>query len=205
MKKIRINELARDLEIKANLILDLLPELGVTEKKTHSSSIDEDVAEEIRLRILGSSYTPRSNGAGSAVEEPEVEEHEELREEEAAVPERTPAAPERPSEKAAPAVEAQPAAREVPGEPAEEERVRPTPRMPIRPPLASTPRPFPQAPAMPSHAAPAMPAAPPQAPSPQAPSPPTIAEAPEPPAPQIARQAPQAPIAPGPPRMAPPR
>ena len=53
MKKIRINELARDLEIKANLILDLLPELGVTEKKTHSSSIDEDVAEKLRLRFLG--------------------------------------------------------------------------------------------------------------------------------------------------------
>src|SRR6266702_727248 len=44
MKKIRINELARELEVKAHEILDRLPELGVTEKKTHSSSIDEDVA-----------------------------------------------------------------------------------------------------------------------------------------------------------------
>jgi translation initiation factor IF-2 len=50
MKKIRINELARELEVKAHEILDRLPELGVTEKKTHSSSIDEDVA--IRLRAL---------------------------------------------------------------------------------------------------------------------------------------------------------
>ena len=48
MKKIRINELARELEVKAHEILERLPELGVTEKKTHSSSIDEDVA--IRLR-----------------------------------------------------------------------------------------------------------------------------------------------------------
>src|SRR6202008_4671192 len=48
MKKIRINELARELEVKAHEILDLLPELGVSEKKTHSSSIDEDVA--IKLR-----------------------------------------------------------------------------------------------------------------------------------------------------------
>src|ERR1043165_3268541 len=48
MKKIRINELARELEVKAHEILDLLPELGVAEKKTHSSSIDEDVA--IKLR-----------------------------------------------------------------------------------------------------------------------------------------------------------
>src|SRR2546423_14154378 len=50
MKKIRINELARELEVKAHEILDRLPELGVSEKKTHSSSIDEDVA--IKLRRL---------------------------------------------------------------------------------------------------------------------------------------------------------
>ena len=48
MSKIRINELARELEVKPNRVLELLPEFGVTEKKTHSSSIDEDVA--IRLR-----------------------------------------------------------------------------------------------------------------------------------------------------------
>ena len=48
MGKIRINELARELEVKAHEILDLLPELGVTEKKTHSSSVDEDMA--IKLR-----------------------------------------------------------------------------------------------------------------------------------------------------------
>src|ERR1022692_5277018 len=87
MKKIRINELARDLEIKANLILDLLPELGVTEKKTHSSSIDEDVAEKLRLRFMGSDYTPRTNGAGSGLDEPEFDEHEEPREEEHPAPE----------------------------------------------------------------------------------------------------------------------
>src|ERR1035438_5372201 len=33
MKKIRINELARELEVKAHEILDRLPELGVAEKK----------------------------------------------------------------------------------------------------------------------------------------------------------------------------
>ena len=77
MKKIRINELARDLEIKANLLIDLLPEYGVTEKKTHSSSIDEDVAEKLRVRFRGSGIIPEANGAGSVVEEPEVEEHEE--------------------------------------------------------------------------------------------------------------------------------
>ena len=48
MSKIRINELARELEVKPNVILDLLPELGVTDKKTHSSSLDDDVALEVR-------------------------------------------------------------------------------------------------------------------------------------------------------------
>ena len=52
MIKIRINELARELEVKPNVILDLLPVLGVTEKKTHSSSIDEPVAIEIKRRLI---------------------------------------------------------------------------------------------------------------------------------------------------------
>ena len=52
--KIRINELARELEVKPNKILELLPELGVQEKKTHSSSIDEDVAIAIKQRLIAS-------------------------------------------------------------------------------------------------------------------------------------------------------
>src|SRR4029077_9006929 len=98
MKKIRINELARDLEVKANQILDLLPELGVTEKKTHSSSIDEDVAEMLRQRLTGGEFPPTSNGAGSALNEPELEEGADHREEETSVPERVDAAPEQPVE-----------------------------------------------------------------------------------------------------------
>src|ERR1039457_7288297 len=58
MKKIRINELARELEVKAHEILDRLPELGVVEKKTHSSSIDEDVG--IKLRRLYGFEVPES-------------------------------------------------------------------------------------------------------------------------------------------------
>ncbi len=46
--QIRINELARELEVKAKVIIDYLPEAGVTEKKTHSSSID--VAAAIKVR-----------------------------------------------------------------------------------------------------------------------------------------------------------
>jgi translation initiation factor IF-2 len=48
MTKIRINDLARELEVKSKAILDVLPEVGVTEKKTHSSSLEEHEAEKVR-------------------------------------------------------------------------------------------------------------------------------------------------------------
>ena len=63
MKKIRINELARELEVKAHEILERLPELGVQEKKTHSSSIDEDVA--IKLRRLYGFEVPEPEPSGA--------------------------------------------------------------------------------------------------------------------------------------------
>ena len=46
--KIRINDLARELEVKSKEILDVLLKVGVTEKKTHSSSIEEDQAELVK-------------------------------------------------------------------------------------------------------------------------------------------------------------
>ncbi|HEV7968696.1 MAG TPA: translation initiation factor IF-2 [Candidatus Acidoferrales bacterium] len=46
--QIRINELARELEVKAKAIIDYLPDAGVTEKKTHSSSIDVEAAVRVR-------------------------------------------------------------------------------------------------------------------------------------------------------------
>ncbi len=48
MGKIRINDLARDLEVKSKSILDALIAVGVAEKKTHSSSIEEHEAEKVR-------------------------------------------------------------------------------------------------------------------------------------------------------------
>ena len=46
--QVRINELARELEIKAKVLIEFLPEIGVAEKKTHSSSIDVAHAELVR-------------------------------------------------------------------------------------------------------------------------------------------------------------
>src|SRR5258706_13945332 len=51
--QVRINELARELEVKAKAIIDLLAGYGATEKKTHSSSIPADVAEKVRKHIEG--------------------------------------------------------------------------------------------------------------------------------------------------------
>ena len=48
MQKIRINDLARELEVKSKAILDALVKVGVTEKKTHSSSIEVDEAERVK-------------------------------------------------------------------------------------------------------------------------------------------------------------
>jgi translation initiation factor IF-2 len=139
MKKIRINELARELEVKAHEILDRLPELGVTEKKTHSSSIDEDVA--IRLRRLygqdvpdldpEASYDHDEGGSVAVAEEPE--------EDEAIVEPEPPA--HRPTAQPAPppAVPVPAVAEEAPvREPAPVD-AHPLPAAPIRPPLAGRP------------------------------------------------------------------
>jgi translation initiation factor IF-2 len=48
MSKVRINDLARELEVKSKPILDALIAVGVTEPKTHSSSIEADEAEKVR-------------------------------------------------------------------------------------------------------------------------------------------------------------
>jgi len=53
MGKIRINDLARELEVKSRAILDALVAVGFLEKKTHSSAVDEDIAEKVRRYLRG--------------------------------------------------------------------------------------------------------------------------------------------------------
>src|SRR3984957_18907101 len=67
--QVRINELARELEVKAKAIIDLLPGYGVTEKKTHSSSIPEDVAVKVRAKIKGESDEESAATAQSQAKE----------------------------------------------------------------------------------------------------------------------------------------
>ena len=126
MSKIRINELARELEVKPNVILDLLPELGVADKKTHSSSLDDDVALEVRRRLTG------ENGAGHAPARETEPEAYEIRRPEAveAGPVETRTAQVRPD-----AARPEPVA-ELPKEAATEIPAPARPSHPLRPPLA---------------------------------------------------------------------
>src|SRR5271170_1114662 len=74
MSKIRINDLARELEVKSKAILDALPEVGVTEKKTHSSSVEEHEAEKVRayLRSASEAQTSSRQSRPSRVESDEI-------------------------------------------------------------------------------------------------------------------------------------
>ena len=60
MSKTRINDLARELEVKSKAILDALVAVGVTEKKTHSSSLEEHEADKVRAHFRGSAGETQS-------------------------------------------------------------------------------------------------------------------------------------------------
>ena len=62
MSKVRINDLARELEVKSKAILDVLKEVGVTDPKTHSSSLEADEAQRVRSHFQRGS----SRNGGSA-------------------------------------------------------------------------------------------------------------------------------------------
>ncbi len=188
MKKIRINELARELEVKAHEILDRLPELGVTEKKTHSSSIDEDVAIKLKRLYGFDASESDEDRAGRPERAIAYEEHTPEGQEEGEAAQ--PAAPEAKHE-AAPS--AAPVAAETPreAEPAKPADGHAAPSMPIRPPLAGRPI----HPPIGGHAPapPAKPAAPSAPPAPEPPAP--VVKPPAPPAAVIAPGRPAAPAA----------
>ncbi len=72
--KIRVNDLARELEVKSKAVLEVLPEVGVTEKKTHSSSLTIDEAERVRKHFRSSpeAQTSASNSARALCREEEI-------------------------------------------------------------------------------------------------------------------------------------
>ncbi|MCL6545739.1 MAG: translation initiation factor IF-2 N-terminal domain-containing protein, partial [Bryobacteraceae bacterium] len=184
MAKIRINELARELEVKPARLLELLPEFGITEKKTHSSSLDEDVANKLRRHFgllppeepaPAAEPQPAEGPPETAAPKPAEAEAAKPAEEPAPAPAAGEPAPAPPT--AAPPKEEFPAIRIAP------QKLRP-PLAGARPPVESAatpsaaplppPTPAPPAPAAPPAAAPsaaAPPAAIPAKPVPAAPKP----------------------------------
>jgi translation initiation factor IF-2 len=180
MANIRINNLAKELEVKSRLILDALTAIGFTEHKTHSSSLEEDVAERVRRYIRGEEPAPAAPPAAAAEPAPAAAPP-------APVPEAAPAAPAPPAAKsrvptlrraapAAPAAQPPAAAPKLPAAPE-----RPIYRAPVHPPAA------PPAPAPPAEAAepvrPAAPARPAPPAAPSLPARPAVAPPVRPPAP----------------------
>ncbi len=66
MGSIRINELSRELEVKSRAVLDYLREIGAGDKKSHSSSVEEDVAEKVRAHFRAEAETPQTPVAAEA-------------------------------------------------------------------------------------------------------------------------------------------
>ncbi|MBV9670218.1 MAG: translation initiation factor IF-2, partial [Acidobacteriales bacterium] len=74
MSKIRINDLARELEVKSRAILDSLTEVGITEKKTHSSSLEDHEADKVRkyFRAASDAQTASKSSRPSRTEAEEI-------------------------------------------------------------------------------------------------------------------------------------
>src|SRR3954454_16407667 len=66
MSKVRINDLARELEVKPRAILDILPDVGVTEPKTHSSSLEGAAAHRVRVHFERGSSRPASHASSTS-------------------------------------------------------------------------------------------------------------------------------------------
>jgi translation initiation factor IF-2 len=66
MSKVRINDLAREMEVKSRQVLDVLAELGMGAGKTHSSSLEADEAEKVRVHLQRETRSAAHGGAASA-------------------------------------------------------------------------------------------------------------------------------------------
>jgi len=210
MSKIRINDLARELEVKSKAILDALVVSGVTAKKTHSSSLEADEAEKVRAHFKrhsegngsGSKSASReSDGIKTKIDLSNISRPGDVLK--ALIQKKEPAAPVAPARLVVPPVELKPVAKP----PVQASPAAPAPPAPVTPP--APPRMItPQAPGtrptftVPPPAPPKVVAPPPpvaKAPEPSvianlqasaAPPAPTVVEAPAPAAPKLVTAAP---------------
>ena len=205
MSKIRINDLARELEVKSKAILDVLPEVGVTEKKTHSSSLEEHEAVKVRAHFVARSEAQSAGrtARASRVDSDEIKTKIDLSHiskpgdvlNAIRAKQQAPVAPARPAIPPPP-IETRPAAA-APSAPAAKPAVTPPPKPAAIPPRLVVPTPTPR----PTFTAPAPPVVPPPV---AAAAPPVIPAAPRPPVPPpatppVAEAAPPAGIAAPPP------
>jgi translation initiation factor IF-2 len=210
MSKVRINDLARELEVKSRAILDVLTDVGVTEKKTHSSSLEADEAERVRVHFNKGSKPAGGSGQRNAEAEakPKIDWSrvskpgdvlkaiQQRKEEEAIAASRPAVAPPPPAPpvakpvsapvaSTAPAAAPAPSAAPKPGTPVVAAAPKPAPRM-----IVPQPRPAPPVVSLPPQS-PAIAAKPPAGP--------VVAKPPVVPAteakPAIATAAPSAPVA----------
>jgi translation initiation factor IF-2 len=175
--QVRINELARELEVKAKAIIDLLPGFGVAEKKTHSSSIPVDVAEKVRRTIQGQAEAESAAESAAAAEK-------QAKDSAARAARQRPAAPA-----VADAPVAPPVAPAAPPAPAPAAAKPAPPAAPVATPPQAPAVPAPTSVAPPAVPKPAAPSISPVAPPTQAPVAPAAAKPPAAPA----QQAPAAP------------
>src|SRR5277367_2882469 len=74
MSKVRINDLARELEVKSKQILDALEFMGMAEGKTHSSSIEAHEAEKVRGHFeRGSRPAPSASSRSEQENRPKID------------------------------------------------------------------------------------------------------------------------------------
>jgi hypothetical protein len=72
LRKIRVNQLARELQVRVHEILDLLPTMGVAGKTTHSSWLSHELADNIRRHFQ---FAMRKASASSQQEPRTTESH----------------------------------------------------------------------------------------------------------------------------------
>jgi translation initiation factor IF-2 len=66
MSKVRINDLAREMEVKSRQVLDILAELGLATGKTHSSSLEDYEADKVRVHFERGSRSAGQSSSQSA-------------------------------------------------------------------------------------------------------------------------------------------
>ncbi len=204
MSKIRINELARELEVKPSAILELLPDLGIADKKTHSSSLEDDQVLLVRRRLGGEAAVEEAARRESFAV-PVLDYESPIAENGVSEPAPAPVPAPPPVVAAAPPVETP---KEIVEAPASFAPVRPL-VAPVRPPLASGTGTGPSGtgqPIAPPLAAPGPRGIPiPAKPGPPPPRPGQILSGPRQPLPPGLGQMAKAPLSPGTPAPPPPR